>query len=528
MEVGVRRLLLIAASCLIAGGCGLSQWAHNGLRVGPNYHRPAAAVAEDWIDSNDQRVLSVPPDYYDWWSVFQDLVVNQLVETAYGQNLTLRQAGTRVMQARASRAIAAGSLFPQVQQSFGDYTRIQESKTIALPPPIRAFDQWDVGFNATWEIDVWGRFRRSLESADAGLEASVKEYDAILVSLIAEVVTAYVDIRTFQERLNYAQQNVEVQQSSLELSTNRFDEGKTSQVGVFLADANLNGTESTIPGLKVGLRQASNRLCILLGIPPTDLSQWIGEGSGIPTVPAEIAVGIPADLLRRRPDVEQAERLVATQSAQVGVAVSDLYPSISIVGEISQASEDFGDLLRSSSSAGLVGPGVRWNILNYGRIRNNIRLQDAGLLELIAGYQNTVLQANQEAEDALVAFLESQREVESLRANVDDLQRSLDLLLIQFEEGSINFSPIFVLQGSLRGAQDRLAAAQGQVLLNMIAVYRALGGGWQIRCGGYPTRPLPPLEPLPSPADQMLTGDEGEVEYLPLLPEPPLANNADD
>lgn len=528
MRVRVHRLLLITTISIFAGGCGLNRWAHNGFRLGPNYHRPSAAVAGDWLDHDDERVLPEPPEYDDWWSVLADPTVNELIQTAYRQNLTLRQAGARVMQARSSRAIAAGNLFPQVQQSFGDYTRIQESESVALPSPIRAFDEWDVGFLASWEIDVWGRYRRALESADARLDASIREYDAILVSLIAEVATAYIELRTFEERLKYAKENVDIQESSLQLTKNRFEEGKTSQVGVYLAEANLNGTKSTVPPLLAGLRQSQNRLCTLLGIPPSDLSEWIGPGSGLPTVPAEIAVGIPADLLRRRPDVLQAERLVAAQSAQIGVAVTDLYPSISITGEIALASEDFGDLFRSSSSTGSVGPGFRWNILNYGRIQNNIRLQDARLLELIANYQNTVLQANQEVEDALVAFLQSQRELEALRANVDDLQSSLDLLLIQFEEGAIDFSPIFVLQGSLRGAQDRLAVAEGQVILNMIAVYRALGGGWQIRCSRFRQRAMTALESIPTPSDEMLDSDGAEREPQTEALRPPPEGVIDD
>jgi NodT family efflux transporter outer membrane factor (OMF) lipoprotein len=504
--------------------------------LGPNHKRPLAKIADDWIDSNDAKVLPQPPGHPDWWAVLQDPVVNNLVQTAFEQNLTLRQAGMRVMQARSSRAITAGNLLPQVQQSFGDFSRIQNSQTVVLPSSVRAFDEWEVGFNASWELDVWGKFRRAVESADASLEASIHEYDAILISLIAEVVTAYVDIRTFEQRLEYARQNVKVQESSLKLSTTRFEEGKTSQVGVYLAKANLNGTEATIPSLETGLRQASNRLCTLLGMPPMDLSAMLGKGDGIPKVPAEIAVGIPADLLRRRPDVRQAERQVAAQSAQIGVALSDLYPSIAINGEVFLASENFSNLFRSASGAGSVGPSFSWNILNYGRIINNVRLQDSRLMELIANYQNTVLEANQEVEDALVAFLKSQQEVESLQATVDDLNESLKLLLINFEEGSIDFSPIFVLQGSLRAAQDQLAASEGSVLVNMIAVYRALGGGWQIRCSGFQPQVLltddlaadAPVELIPAPAGEQSDSIKQDISQLPTPREGLTEDNDDD
>lgn len=528
-------MLFIGVSCLLACGCGLSQWAQNGFQVGPDYHPPTAAVAEQWIDISNEHVLPLPPDHPYWWSVLQDPVVNDLVQTAMTQNLSLRQAGSRIMQAQATRAITAGNLFPQVQQSSGEVNRIQNSQTTALAPPLRVFDEWDVGFNASWEIDVWGRFRRALESADARLEASIYDYDAVLVSLLAEVVSAYVEIRTFEQRIDYAKQNVNVQQASLQLTTTRFNEGKTSQVGVSLAKANLNATEATIPPLETGLRQANNRLCTLLGIPPTDLFAWIGKGDGIPEAPADIVVGIPADLLRRRPDVRRAERRVAAQSAQIGVAVSDLFPSISLSGDVFQSSEDFSDLFKSPSAAGSIGPSFRWNILNYGRITNNIRLQDARLLELVARYQNSVLVANQEVEDALIAFLQSKRQVESLRETVVDLSESLKLLLIQFEEGSIDFSPVFVLQGALREAQDQVAAAEGQVLLNMIAVYRALGGGWQVRYPGIEAQFIPgddgwtdsATELFPAPGDVEREDEEQEVFLMPVPDLAPIEDSED-
>lgn len=481
---------LLAVSVLFSG-CGLTQWAENGMRVGPNYVQPATVVADDWLDSDNERVLPQPPSHLDWWSSLNDPIVNDLVSMALQQNLTLRQAALRVMQARAARNITAGNLLPQSQFAFGDYFHIQNSLSTAIPPPLRTFDQWETGFNASWELDLWGKLRRAVESSDAQLNAAVADYDAVVVTLIADVVTAYVEVRTFEERLSYAQQNVKTQEDSLKLSTKRFDEGKIGQVGVLLAESNLRNTEATIPPLQAGLRQATNRLCTLLSIPPSDLSGVLGKDLGIPDVSSNIALGIPADLLRRRPDVRSLEHQVAAQTAQIGVAISELYPSIAINGEIFQASAEFDDLFQSTSTAGSVGPSFRWNVLNYGRILNNVRLQDALLMELIAAYQNQVIVANQEVEDAVVAFLKSQQEVDSLAKATKALDESLQLLLIQFEEGSIDFSPIFLLQGSLRAAQDNLAAAQGQVLLNLIAVYRALGGGWEIRCPQYQYEIIP-------------------------------------
>jgi NodT family efflux transporter outer membrane factor (OMF) lipoprotein len=482
------RWLMMLAVAVAFSGCNLPQWARNGFKVGPNYCEPVAAIADDWRDSNDPRVLDLPPACPEWWTVFQDPLLNGLVQNAYEQNLTLREAGLRVLQARAQRAVIAGNLFPQEQALFGSYSREQLSLLAGpalMPAPNfqRNFDDWLLGGNLSWELDIWGRFRRSIESADAGLDASIGEYDAILISLIAEVATAYVDIRTFEQRLQYARKNIEIQEKSLQLSQARAEEGKTGKISVYLSESNLEATKASLHPLEIGLRQANNRLCLLLGQPTLDLSQLLGVGE-IPSAPPEVAVGIPADLLRRRPDVRAAERRVAAQNAQIGVALSDLYPSIAITGEIFLRAEEFSGLFKSLGSGGGVGPSFSWNLLNYGRIRNNVRLQDARLQELILAYQNTVLGANAEVENALVAFLQTQEQVKSLATSVQATQRALELELLNFEEGESDFSGVFVLQGDLALKQDELAAAQGDVTASLVAVYKALGGGWEIRCSG--------------------------------------------
>ncbi|MDH3717519.1 MAG: efflux transporter outer membrane subunit [Planctomycetota bacterium] len=497
------RLTVLCGLALNLCGCHLSQWLQNGFKVGPNYQPTPAAVADNWIDSDDSRVISQPPEYYDWWSVLQDPVINHLVETAYRQNLTVRQAGLRVMQARAQRAIAAGNLFPQSQTISGSYAReqisiVQQPLLAPLPEFRRSFDAWSLAGNLSWELDIWGRFRRDVESADADLDVAVQEYDAILVCLIAEVATAYTDIRTFEQRLIYARRNVQIQEQSLELTKTQADEGKTGFISVHLSTSNLDDTRASIPPLESGLRQANNRLCTLLGIPPVDLKAMLGQGN-IPNAPAEAAVGIPADLLRRRPDVRAAESQVAAQSAQIGIAISDFYPSIAVTGQISTQAEEFRDLFRPLSVGGSIGPSFSWNVLNYGRIRNNVRFQDARFQELVANYQNTVLTANQEVEDALVAFLKTQQQVKFLAGTVNATRSALELELLNFKEGETDFTGVFVLQGDLAGKQDQLAAAQGDVVTSLIAMYKALGGGWQIRCPNVQPRGI--TAPEPAPAD---------------------------
>jgi NodT family efflux transporter outer membrane factor (OMF) lipoprotein len=325
------------------------------------------------------------------------------------------------------------------------------------------------------------------------------------VCLIAEVVTAYVDIRTFEERLTYARQNVQIQEESLKLTTTRAKEGKTSPISVYLSESNLGATKASIPTLETSLRQANNRLCTLLGMPPFDRGDSsLGQGGGIPTAPTKVAIGIPADLLRRRPDVRAAESQVAAQSAQIGIAISDFYPSIAVTGQISTQAEEFRNLFQPLSVGGSIGPSFSWNVLNYGRIANNVRFQDERFQELVTNYQNTVLAANQEVEDALVAFLQAQQRVQWLADSAQATKRALEIEMLNFKEGETDFTGVFVLQGDLAARQDQLAAAQGDVVTSLISVYKALGGGWQIRCPDFQTRgiisqPHETIEIVPTP-----------------------------
>ncbi len=340
--------------------------------------------------------------------------------------------------------------------------------------------------NLSWELDIWGRFRRAIESADAGLDASVQEYDAILVSLIAEVVTAYIDIRTFEQRLEYARTECgdPGEESATDASSRRGRQDGKDQCLSVRVEPGSNQGEHSAAGDRIAASQQS-ALHVAGYSRPRDLSESLGGTRGIPSAPARVAVGIPADLLRRRPDVRAAERRVAAQSAQIGVALADLYPSIAVTGEISVSAEEFQDLFKSLSTGGSIGPSFRWNVLNYGRIQSNVRIQEARFQELIATYQNTVLSANEEVENALVAFLKTQEQVKSLAASVQATQRALELELLNFKEGETDFSGVFVLQGDLAVKQDQLASAQGQVVVSLVDVYKALGGGWQIRVQGF-------------------------------------------
>ncbi len=506
IHCGWGRLVAISWACCLTGCAEFGHWLHNGFQVGPNYGKPAAPVAEQWIDFNDPRIISDAHlvDDAAWWTTFGDATLDDLVRSSYDGNLSLRAAGMRVLEAQSQRAIAAGLLLPQFQEAFGQYQRMQVSRAGnaagVVATPIRAFDFWQTGFNVGWELDVWGRFRRNLEGADANLDVTIEDYDDVLVCLLAETAAAYVELRAFEQRLAYANANVETQQGSLRIARSRFENGAVSELDVTQARSNLARTQSLIPVLRRGARQANNRLCVLLGTPPRDLRPQLGPGE-IPSPPGEVVVGVPADLLRRRPDVRRAERQVAVQSAQIGVAAADLFPAFAINGSLNWQAANFSDLFSSGANAGSIGPVFNWNILHYGRIRHNIRVQDARFQELAITYQETVLQANAEAEDAIVSFLEAQHEVEALTESVVATQRSVELSLTQYREGAIDFNRVFSLQSNLVQEQDRLATAQADVATSLIRIYKALGGGWQIRLDQYPAgldwdASPPELEPL--------------------------------
>jgi len=472
------------AACLLAGCTSTRQWWQNGFKVGPNYGQPPAPVADRWIDADNASVKSEATDYSYWWTVFNDPVLNELIYTAYEQNLPLRKAGLRILEARAQRGIAAGSLFPQQQQMIGAYSRNKlsdNSYPLGLFPGNREFDNWSVGFDAAWELDIWGRIRRGIEAADANLNAQIEDYDDVLVILQAEVAAAYIQMRTLEERLALVRKNIALQQEALEIIERRFQGGVVGEIDVRQAKAILAVTESLIPTLEENHRKVQNVLCILLGMPPRDLQEELGGPAPVPSAPPEIAVGIPAELLRRRPDVRRAERQAAAQSARIGMAASEFYPRIAITGTISFDAEQFGDVFRGDSLAGRVGPGFQWNILNYGRIANSVRAEDARFRQAVIDYQNTVLMANKEVEDAIVGFLREQERVRSLGRAAHETEQALRIGLFQYEQGLIDYQRVLDSQRALVLQQDALAESRGKIAMNLVAVYKAIGGGWRMR-----------------------------------------------
>ena len=503
-------LLTLVGTVLGSSGCiltGPREFARNGFKVGPNYCKPPAPVAEAWIQARDADVQA--RHIQDWWMVFQDETLNSLIRTAYEQNPNLRVMGTRILQARSQQAIAAGNLFAQTQQLQGFYGN----------GTINAHPAWLnlTFFNLSWEIDFWGRIRRGIESANATLDASVENYDDALVTLLADVATNYAQYRIAQQRLKIARANVRIQEEILALVEEQERVGikRVTKLDVNQARTVLEQTRATIPSLEITMGQANDTLCTLLGIPPYDLERQLGPGpelgeSPLPNTPRWVAAGIPADLLRRRPDVRSAERQAAAQSAQIGVAEADFLPTLSIGGILGYDAIGgaFG-LPSTSGFLGLVNPTFNWKILQYGRILNNVRYQKARLQELIATYQNRVLTAGREVQVPLRGFLRSQEQARDLARAVDAAREALRIGRDQFRVGTIPFNTVFNLETTQVTQQDNLVVAQGNIALNLINVYRALGGGWEIRLqDGNCQAALPASSPGPAevaaPAEPVL------------------------
>lgn len=478
--------LLLLTFLLLLGGCTM---------VGPDYVKPTAPEPEEWLESPEAEAEVEKFDFSAWWQVFNDRVLDTLVESAYRQNLTLQVAGIRILEARAQLGIAIGDQYPQTQQGFGDASVEKTSRNLPNAASAERFATvYDLGFDVAWELDFWGKFRRAVQSGVADLESSIADYDDNLVFLTSEVASTYINLRTAEERLAVARGNVKIQTESLRLAQAQYDAGAVYELDVFQAKALLRTTQSAIPGFESQIRQAKNALAILLGKLPGEVDVMIDTAGRVPPPPTELALGFPAELLRRRPDIRLAERQLAGQSAQIGVARADLFPHFSLLGSIGYASAGStsrpesrnagkGELFTRKSFNYSFGPSFSWDIFNYGRITNAVRVEDARFQQLAVDYENTVLEAYQEVEDALIAYLRTQEQVAFLADAVKAYKNAVDLSSLQYTEGLVDFQRVLDSQQNLVQTQDTLVSTTGDVVLSLVGLYKALGGGWEIRVG---------------------------------------------
>ncbi|WKD50254.1 efflux transporter outer membrane subunit [Microbulbifer spongiae] len=475
---GALRLPLLATVLAVIAGYGCT--------LGPDYQPPPVSIEQEWLYQHDTRIESLNAVNPLWWqSAFSDAALDELVALAIDNNLELRSAALRALQAQQLLAIAIGNQYPQVQEIVGVADR---SKGSFEPGVVQS--EYTLDFNLSWELDMWGQFKRLVKSAAADLEASMAEYDGVLVSIVAQVAQTYINIRTAQRRLVVARENIRLQRESLRIAEVKFQAGEVSALDAEQAQALLSNTQATVPRLEVTLQQLKNTLAVLLGMPPHNLNYLLGEFSMIPSVPARIAIGMPQDLLRQRPDIRQAERLLAAQGEQIGVARAELYPALSIGGSVGTIKIQDGPFEGSSGAWDLFVQ-FQWNIFNYGRLKSNVRLQDATFQQLLADYQQTVLLAQADVENAIVAYLKSQEELTYYETAAQASKESVRLSLSQYTNGLVEFNTVINTLTSDVQQQDLLAFTQGIVAANLVQVYLSLGGGWQIR------EDRPPVDLLP-------------------------------
>lgn len=447
------------------------------MTVGPDFSRPDVPWLGTWSGGSLQTSATKtgqPAQTDAWWSNFNDAVLDNLVAEAQRLNPGARTAGLRIMEARAQLGIAGSALYPQLQQVSGEVFRTGQRQSGG---PDTSFSAYSFGFEIGWELDFWGKFRRGIEAADASYLASIAQYDDLQVLVAAQVATLYSSVRTIELRLRIAHENAALQKRSLEITERLFKSGNEAELDVQQAMSFYLSTLATIPELESSLRQTQNALSVLLARPPGPLPEMSAGKEKIPVAELDVIVDIPADLLRRRPDVRTAEMQLAAQSALIGVSEGELYPSISLFGAVGLSATS-----RSWSNRALdwtLGSGLVWNVFDYGRLKNQVLVQDARFQQLYEQYQDTVLRAAREVDDAAVAFAASRTQIKILEDAVQAAKRSLDIATIQYREGLIDFQRVLDSQRTLFSQQERLVTVRGNVATSLIALYKAIGGGWQ-------------------------------------------------
>lgn len=463
-----------------------------GCTVGPSYHTPTVPLPTMWSAMPESGLKNEAIDITRWWATLGDPLLNSLIERAVLTNLDLRLATARIREARALRGVTAADLWPTIIGA-GSYLRLRGSENTLSSPAVGSAtsssaassasesDLFQLNFDATWELDLFGRVRRSIEAAEADIAAEEENLRDVLVTLVAEVARNYVELRGFQRQLLVTHNNIQAQQQSVELTNARFQAGLTSGLDVAQAEAQLSTTQSQTPTLESAKRQSIHRLGVLLGQLPETLINELTPEKPIPPVPPEIRVGLPSELLRRRPDVRRTERQAAAATARIGVATADLFPrfafSTSLVG---LQSADITDLALASSRFWSVGPTVSWPIFDAGRIRANIEAHTARGEQSLAQYEQTVLTAIEEVENALVAYTQEHLRQRALASAVEANRRSVALANEQYARGLGDFLNVLDAQRSLYNAENQLVQSERAIIANLIALYKALGGGWEV------------------------------------------------
>jgi len=458
---------LLFAVCIFSG-C---------VTVGPDYSPPNMQVPEVWQNEISEGINGTQSDQGDlarWWTNFNDPVLTGLIERAVTGNLNLKQALNSVRQARIQRGIADADRFPSVNSS-GSAGRTYSKD---MSGDFTGTNSFRLGLDASWEVDLFGGVKRSIEAADANLEATEESYRDVLVSLLAEVALNYIEVRSYQAQLLVAESNLKSQEETYNITKWRYQAGLTTELDVENASKNLEQTRSQIPSLKSSLKQTKNRIAVLLGSEPGALDSELDEYRPIPVAPNEIALGIPADLLRRRPDLRKAERELAAQTAKIGVAEAERYPRVSLLGDIGLSALALGNLFSSDSLSTGVSSGISWPVYDAGRIMKNIEIQYAAQEQKLIAYKAALLTALEDVENSMTSYTYDLARRESLLKASESAEQAAETSRAQYSSGLIDFQSVLEAESTLLTFQNNVVQSDAQTIKDIIGLYKALGGGW--------------------------------------------------
>lgn len=470
-------------SAWVCAGLGLGLALGAGcVSVGPDYEAPETAVPEAWRTPAGESADTLA----DWWRVFNDPALEALVGEVRAQNRDLAAAVARMEAYAATYGMARADWFPAVgAQGAAGWDR--QSERVHVPEGYEAADNpgwlYQAGFSASWELDLWGKVRRSVEAARGQVEASLEDVRNVQVMLQAQVAAEYIGLRMNQQRLAYAKENIGLQEETLRVVRGRFEAGLTGELDVRQAEMNLAATTAQVPALETQIEQALNALCALTGKLPGAL-EALREPGPVPAAAAAALPGLlPVELLRRRPDIRSAERALAAQTAKIGVAKADYFPALALNGTFALAATDGGELFSSAAQDFTVGPSLTWAIFNAGKVRNHVRAEEAATRAALAAYEQTVLAAYQEGEDALAAYVNEAKRLAALRDAAAAAEQSVELVNELYRSGLSNFQNVLDMQRQLSSYQDAQAQSLGQSAASLVAVYKAFGGGWDAAGG---------------------------------------------
>ena len=511
-----------------------------GCKTGPDYSRPKVEMPSKWASAHEGGEVDKPVSITEWWTTLNDPVLNELIARSVDANHDVRIAEARVREARAARGIVAADLWPNIGVS-GAYTHSQSteaksqsssgvtlgagvnalgvsrsltartsnasvtqsvtgfgptasrSTNVSLTPggaqtPGRTSDLFQTGFDASWELDIFGGNRRAVEAADASIQAAEEAQRGVLVSLMSEVALNYVELRATQARLDITNKNIAAQAGTVKLTRDRFQAGLTSELDAVRAESLLATTQSQLPSLESQVQSSIHRLSVLLGKEPGALTDELQKAAPIPASPSDVPVGLPSDLLRRRPDIRQSERELAAATARIGEAMADLFPKFSLSGGFSGRSDDLGNVLSNANQLWSLGPSVRWPLFDAGRIRANINVQNARQEQAATAYEKSILKALEDVENTMVAFAKEQIRRTSLEKAVKANENAVRLANERYVQGIESFLSVLTAQQQLFQTEDQLVQSQSFVLTDLVSLYKALGGGWELRAPEAPAK----------------------------------------